>query len=446
MGRRRSTAAALASLCALALIATVSTASPAAASSPVQHNEQIEYHNWSSYPEWRSGTGNGTFNIPGFRTGVTIGQPAGTTAYTDPHTGVTKNWEYATWTSPVHTIGFPATELVASWNADTPAGTWIQVELHGTYTNGGSTPWYVMGRWAKGDQDITRTSVDGQGDAYSSIGTDTFAIDDPTKSVLLQSYQLRLTLYRAPGQRGAPRVWEAGAFASTVPDRFTVPASKGGIAWGTELSVPRYSQDVHAGQYPQYDGGGEAWCSPTSTEMVVESYGYKPSKADNAWVDPSYADPSVDTAARRTYDAQYQGTGNWPFNAAYAASYLGLDSIITQLHSLDEIEHFIKAGIPVITSQSFLASELDGAGYSTSGHLMVIVGFTKTGDVIANDPASPNDTAVRHVYKRAQFEQIWLRTKRVRADGSIGGGSGGVVYLVKPWWKSWPRVAGSNNW
>ncbi len=443
MGRSRRYAAAFAGASAVALIAT---GTPAVAGPHVTHNEQIEYHSWSSYPDFRSGTSRGVFNIPGLRTGITIGRPAGTTDYTDPHTGTTASWQYATWTSPVHEIGFGATELVSSWNADTPAGTWIQVELHGTYSDGTSTPWYVMGRWARGDQDIKRTSVDGQGDAHSSIYTDTFAIDDPSQGVLLRDYQLRVTLYRKPGQLASPRVWEVGAFASNVPDRFTVPASTGHIAWGTELKVPRYSQDVHSGQYPQYDGGGEAWCSPTSTEMVVEYYGYKPSAADNAWVDPSYADPDVDTAARGTYDYQYEGAGNWPFNAAYGASYGGLDAIITQLHSLDEIEYFVRAGIPVITSQSFLSTELDGAGYSTSGHLMVIIGFTKDGDVITNDPASPNDAAVRHVYQRAQFETVWLRTKRVRANGSIGGGSGGVVYLIKPWWKPWPKVPGSDNW
>ena len=56
----------------------------------------------------------------------------------------------------------PATEVIASWNAHTPAGTWLQIELHGTYSDGSGTPWYVMGRWAAGDQDIKRTSVDDQ--------------------------------------------------------------------------------------------------------------------------------------------------------------------------------------------------------------------------------------------------------------------------------------------
>ena len=53
---------------------------------------------------------------------------------------------------------------------------------------------------------------------------------------------------------------------------------------------------------------------------------------------------------------------------------------------------------------------------------------------------------VRNVYKRDQFEQIWLRTKRINASGGVSGGSGGIAYLIKPWWKPWPKVAGSTNW
>ncbi|NES13346.1 MULTISPECIES: C39 family peptidase [Micromonospora] len=446
MARPALRAVALAGVAALALFGVTAPARADNNLPVVAHDEQITFQEFSKYPDWQTGTHQGTYAIPGHRTGITIDQPAGTTDFTDEHTGTTRSWEYATWTSPEQRIGFDATELVASWNAQTPPGTWIQVELHGTYNTGTQTPWYVMGRWASGDQDIKRATLDGQGDPWSTIWTDTFSIDDADAGVLLRSYQLRLTLYRAPGQAASPRVWMLGAMSSNVPDRFTVTPSKGGIAWGTELPVPRYSQNIHRGEYPEYDNGGEAWCSPTSTEMVVEYWGRKPTAEDTAWVDPSYADPTVDHAARMTYDYEYEGAGNWPFNTAYAASFPGLDARVTRLHSLDEVERFIKAGIPVVTSQSFLAEELDGANYGTSGHLFVVVGFTADGDVIVNDPASSSDEAVRNVYKRSQFEQIWLRTKRHRANGSVAGGSGGIAYLIKPADRPWPVVPGSTNW
>jgi hypothetical protein len=451
MARPRVCAVALTGVTALALLgtATPALAGPAAAPAshaPIAHDEQITYQDWSGYGDWRGGTHRGTVAIPGVRTGITLSKPVGTTEYADPHTGITKTWQYGTWTSPVTRVGFDASELIASWNAETPAGTWIQIELQGTYNTGNQTPWYVMGRWASGDQDIRRTSVDGQGDQLSSIWTDTFSIDDVTAGVMLRAYQLRLTLYRAPGQWRSPLVRMLGAMSSYVPDRYTVAPSAGHIAWGRELAVPRYSQNVHAGHYPEYDGGGEAWCSPTSTEMTVEYWGQKPSTRDTAWVDPTYPDPTVNHAARSVYDYTYDGAGNWPFNTAYAASFPALDARVTRLHSLDEVERFIKAGIPVVTSQSFLASELDGANYSTAGHLFVVVGFTAEGDVIVNDPATASDDVVRNVYKRAQFEQVWLRTKRINASGGVSGGSGGVAYLIKPWWKPWPKVAGSTNW
>jgi hypothetical protein len=439
-------AVALAGVAALALLGVTAPAHADNNLPVVAHDEQITFQDFTTYPDWRTGTHHGTYAIPGHRTGITIGQPVGTTEFTDEHTGATRGWEYATWTSPERQIGFDATELVASWNAQTPPGTWIQVELHGTYNTGGQTPWYVMGRWASGDQDIKRATLDGQGDPWSTIWTDTFSIDDAEAGVLLRSYQLRLTLYRAPGQAASPQVRMLGAMSSNVPDRFTVAPSEGGIAWGTELPVPRYSQNIHRGEYPEYDNGGEAWCSPTSTEMVVEYWGWKPSAEDTAWVNPDYADPTVDHAARMTYDYEYEGAGNWPFNTAYAASFPGLDARVTRLHSLDEVERFIKAGIPVVTSQSFLASELDGANYGTAGHLFVVVGFTADGDVIVNDPASSSNEAVRNVYKRSQFEQIWLRTKRYRANGTVAGGSGGIAYLIKPANRPWPVVPGSTNW
>ncbi|MFV0130922.1 peptidase C39 family protein [Streptomyces sp. HMX112] len=407
-----------------------------AGSAPEAAPGVVDNHFWTSYTDWRSGTHTGTGALAGGRPGLVLDTPAGRADHTDPHSGSTAPWEYATWTSPRHTPTAPATEIIASWNADTPPGTWITVELGARYADGTDTPWYVMGRWAAGDGDIRRASVDGQGDGHSSVRTDTLAVDDPAGGRRLASYRLRLTLHRQPGSRLTPTVWRAGAMASDIPDRFTVPASAPGPA--RELVVPRYSQNTHIGQYPEYDNGGEAWCSPTSSHMVIEYWGRGPTAEDLAWVNPPYADPQVCHAARFTFDHQYDGCGNWPFNAAYAATYDDMSAVITRLRSLTELETLVRAGIPAITSQSFRSEELTGAGYGTAGHLMAVIGFTADGDVIANDPASPSNEAVRRVYRRREWENIWLRTKRYDAAGKVASGTGGVCYL---YWPARPTTA-----
>jgi hypothetical protein len=400
-----------------ALLACTMLGSSASAS----EQSYVDYHRWTDFHD---GKAEGVDE----RGGLTINHPIATIEHTEPGLHTTRRYDTAQWTSPVQRSKVAATELVSSWNADTPADTWLDVRMRAVTTGGASGGWYTMGRWAYGDQDIQRTSVDGQSDKVGSISTDTFVAKP---GVRIGGYQLQVRLYRAAGTNASPRVSMLGAMTSAVPDRFTVPASRPGPASGHELKVPRYAQNLHKGDFPEYGGGGENWCSPTSTEMVVEYWGKHPSRVDMAYIPSGTTDPSVDYAARYTYDYAYEGTGNWPFNTAYAARY-GLNGHITRLNSLTDLEHYIARGIPVITSQSFEASELDGANYGTSGHLMVVVGFTKSGDVIVNDPATSSDASVRNVYKRRQFENVWLRTKRHTADGKVASGSGGVAYIITP--------------
>jgi hypothetical protein len=173
--------------------------------------------------------------------------------------------------------------------------------------------------------------------------------------------------------------------------------------------------------------------------MVVGSWGTGPIPADYAYVlqrYPGHQDPQVDYAARHVFDYNYDGAGNWPFNAAYAGEF-GLEGFVTRLRGLDEAEQFIKAGVPLVTSVSFKKSQLDGAGYGTAGHLMVIRGFTKDGDVIANDPAShliPSDDQVRVVYDRQQFTDAWIGT------------TGGIVYVIHPESTPLPTSPAEANW
>jgi hypothetical protein len=405
---------------ALTLVAAASSAK-----TPPAH-DLIAYRGWTTTTDFAAGSYDGAQPVVVGDGAITFGTPVGTTDYDDPFDSSAQpaTYDYSTWTSPSYAVGFGLTELVASWTADTPQGTWIQVEMHGNTTTGATTKWYVMGRWtsqapAEATGDIHRTSLGGQGDTDGTIAIDTFLA---AKGVALTAYQLRVTLYRKHGVTAAPTVRSVGAIASALPTDKSVPAGPLGGAEGMTLNVPQYSQEVHRGEYPEFDNGGEAWCSPTSTEMVVEYSGTGPTASQTAGI--PYADPSVDYAAMHVFDWHYNGAGNWPFNVAYAGSF-GLEGEVVQLRSLSEAEQFIKAGIPLVVSVSFKKSELDNAGYSTNGHLMVIRGFTSTGDVIVNDPASrliASDAAVENVFDRQQFANVWLPSSR----------SGGIAYVIHP--------------
>ncbi|GAA2295562.1 peptidase C39 family protein [Nonomuraea roseoviolacea subsp. roseoviolacea] len=329
----------------------------------------------------------------------------------------------APWTGDEVPIGFPATQLVPSWTARTPPGSWVEIELRARTAAGSLTKWYVMGRWSEhGDP---RTSVAGQGDDDGDVAVDTFVARRP-----VVAFQVRVTPC-GPGVE----VGSLGVMASAVPPFPIVAAYEPGRdgAGEVRLEVPRHSQHEHAGHHPHLDGGGANWCGPAAVAMVLGYWGRGPEAGDLAWVGEGDPSPLVDHAARGTYDTSYQGTGNWPFNVAYACRY-GLTGFVTRLRSAAELEAFVRAGIPVVTSQSFKAHELPGSGYSTEGHIMVVVGFTAGGDVVVNDPAAPSDADVRRVYPRAAFENVWLR----------GSGSGGIVYVLHP--PGHPLPPSDGNW
>ena len=368
-------------------------------------------------------------------------------AYTDPYASVpvlgqavdgSGDYSYGTWTSPVYDVSFPFSELVSSWNSRTTPGTWIQSEVQPRLDNGRWAKWYILGRWTYNDSDFHRTSVGGQGDADGYVAIDSFfAKDHPAVA-----YRLRLTVFRRTNlnETQAPvSVSRYSAVASNLRNqRSSFPSATTMNGQTIDLGLTPYSQEIHHGHYPEFDNGGEAWCSPTSTAMVARYWQdrtagthYAPSAEETAWVNPR-VDAEVDYTARFVYDYHYQGAGNWPFNTAYTAE-RGLVSDVTQLHNLTEAEPFIMAGIPLVASVAWESNKLEGAIKSTNGHLMVIGGFTGNGDVITYDPASDTDPQVRHVYNREQFERAWIPA------------SGGIVYVMRPADWPTPSLTANNN-
>jgi hypothetical protein len=320
--------------------------------------------------------------------------------------GPPRYW-YGTLESPA--LDAPAFDrLVPSWNADTPPGTWMQIEVRAIRpADRRWTRYYNLGIWASGSATIARRSIDGQNDSRASVATDTLRL----KAGGYTRYQYRLTLFTTDRA-----VSPAVRLVAVLTDDSRAPANDSQepqrAAWGIDLAVPQRSQMI-------YPGGGEVWCSPTSTSMVLAFWGHN---------------VAVPDAAAATYDRAYDGNGNWPFNTAFAASY-GLESYVTRMRSLAQVEQWIAAGVPVIISIAVEPGELPGAPYTrSSGHIIVVRGFTENGNVIVNEPYFGSDDTVRTVYDRAALERVWL------------GHSRGTVYLIYPVGHAVPQDGSNGSW
>jgi hypothetical protein len=355
--------------------------------------------------------------------GIVIASPVGIRIYSDPREDrPAVDYEFATWSSPETPVPFGAAEMVPSWNAVTPPGTWIEVAVE--VTSGTDRRMYVMGQWAETTDDIQRTTVPSPSDRLAVVD---FDVLKAAAGRSFNSWRLHVTLLRRRGSDATPTLSLAGAVAS-APDKAMSGADSEPEsddpppAWGVELEVPPYSQVRHRGEYPEFSGGGEAWCSPASTAMVMTFHGVGPRAAEYAWVESECGEPWIDYAAASMYDPAYRGAGNWSFNVAYAARF-GLTAFVTRLRGMADLEAFVIAGLPLVASVTFTEEQLTGAGYSTAGHLFVVCGLTSEGDVVVNDPAShqiADNDEVRTDYQRREFERVWLE------------GSGGVVYVLHP--------------
>jgi len=292
--------------------------------------------------------------------------------------------------------------LIPSWQAKTPAGTWMELEVR-VRCGGIWTGWFGMGVWASGTGNVERHSVDGQEARSWRVLTDTLQSTGP---VFADAYRYRLTLFTeewgvSPSVRG---VYVAVSDSCRHGEYLGAPGD--GSFRGRELAVPARSQMV-------YSDGGEAWCSPVSLSMVMAYWADRTGKKD--------LDQPVTAVVRGTYDYTYGGNGNWSFNTAYASS-LGLDASVRRFDSLEQVERCVAAGLPVVASIAWKNGHLSGAPISCSeGHLLVIRGVDPSGNVVVNDPAGRDDSRVRRVYRCDEFARAWFCS-----------GSGGVAYLVYP--------------
>jgi hypothetical protein len=293
----------------------------------------------------------------------------------------------AQYVSAVRETAAPFDNAVLSWNAETPAGTSLRFELR-VRAGANWSGWFTMGEWgANGGR-----SVAGQSEPIGGVDVDTLVLKTPASAM-----QYRVTL-STTSTSNSPLVRQVAVTFANMSKGLTGPALPKGVASGRDLDVPKHSQLEEAASVRS------EICSATSLAMVLQYWG----------VDRTVAD--VYKGVRDQTEGIY---GNWPLNVAYAAAN-GMEGRVERFYGVEQLEREIAAGRPMIISISFKPGELDGSPItSTSGHLIVVRGFTSEGDVIVNDPIASNSQSVRLVYNREQLSRVWLR-------------SGGIAYVVAP--------------
>lgn len=321
-----------------------------------------------------------------------------------------------TFTSGIFTTSMDFDTLIPSWNARIPSGSALRLEIRVRYA-GRWSGWLSLGRYSVTDRSASDSTT------YPNWRADVDTVQS-RNGELADAYQYRLTA------SGNPRVRQVAVVASQS-DRHGEKIDAGDLkrAWGKRLNLPLRSQ---------YDfDAGAAWCSPTSVSMVTTYWGNLYDRS--AWK------RGVPATARGVYDAGARIWGNWPYNTSFAG-HLGFAASVSRFNSVQQAERWIDAGIPVIASVAwdnrYSDRRLDNASIprATYGHLLVIVGFTKAGNVIVNDPAASPRSQVRRVYDREQFSRAWLDSDRWR-----GGRSDGVVYLIRPQNKNTPGSWAANG-
>lgn len=318
----------------------------------------------------------------------------------------------ATVTSPAYETPFPFDTLISSWDARTPEGAGMRLEIR-AYSAGSCSGWLDLGVWAGAPDAMRHSAYDEDADDPEwKVETDTVVSRRGKRG---DAYAFRLTLVAVKPR--LPPVVRSISAAVSDSSRHGEPPGVAPLkaAWGADLPVPARSQMAY--------GRGEEWCSPASLSMVMAYWAARTGEVE--------LDRGVPEVARGVYDDAYGGWGNWPFNTAYA-SQLGLKAAVSRLGAVEQAERWVSAGVPLVASIAW-DNERPGQGLSgalltrSDGHLLVVRGFTASGDVIVNDPAASSDTGVRRVYERREFSRAWLTNP---------GSSGGVVYLSYP--PGWP--------
>lgn len=291
-------------------------------------------------------------------------------------------------------IGVEAFEyMVASWNTDTPAGTWVEVSARAYVDMKDAwTKWLSWGKWS---QSITRGSVD-DSDDHAYMDVDTFTVSG-SNGETASKIQIKVVLHSdeagvTPTLRLFGMTWK-----NTLEGQITDPAYYGEeveLPERVQLDTPAYSQMIRERSI------GDVMCSATTVCVMLNDRGEDTIPEEIALID---------------YDKPYDGFGNWSYSVAAAGAY-GYEAY-TQYADLDIVRQELAKGYSVGLSVTYSNSTNGsypylegGAANNTAGHLITITGYETVDGVdylFSSDSAAGSDDGCVKRYRADQMEAAW---------------------------------------
>lgn len=321
--------------------------------------------------------------------------------------GFAASHEQTTTLPPIET-GFDWNEAIVSWNVGRSERAALKIEAQAVFPDRESR-WFTVAEWTGDLHAGARHSVLEQSDADGKMDTDTLHLNAPCRSL-----RLRVTTRQvSPGEAPVLKLL-AVSFSNTAVETEDEPPFK--AAWGKTLEVPERSQMTYEHGKLGYDPArvsstfetwfknvkSEQYCSPTSSSMILDYWAKRLGREE--------LNVDVPEVVAGVFDEKYPGTGNWPFNTAYMGSFEGMRSYVARLRSVADLERLIDKGVPVVCSVAYNLLKATGKPRGGDGHLVVLVGFTKDGDPIFNDPGRSD---VRQIYRREDLAKAWAPSHTV---------------------------------
>jgi hypothetical protein len=294
---------------------------------------------------------------------------------------------------------FEFNEAIPSWNGRAAPGASFRICVRVRAASESWSPWLECGSWGapppREEQPIT--SFEG-----GHVEIDILFAEPPARE-----FQFRVDLFRATKEITSPEISLLAFSSSNTTENRELweTLDRGRQARSDfrpsviDLPVPFRSQKWEAPSMAM------SVCSPTCVAMVLEMFGVV-----------------VDTAqiSRLVLDPDHGIYGNWSRNVQ-AAAHFGARGYVDRFRSWDHVRRALETGSPIIAAIRFDRGELEQppCEYS-SGHLLVVRGFTADGDIICNDPVLNTEKGGNGcVWKAKDLATAWFDR-------------GGVGYVLTP--------------